>query len=123
MAMHQNFMKHTFRTILAAAVAAVAVFSCDKPFELDLPLAVNNHKLTLQKEAGSTHILVYANGPWTAEFSRNIEWASLNKLSGEGNNDLVLSYSANYGISRNVGIILSAGALKDTISITQIGEV
>ena len=121
--MHQKFMKNTFRTILAALVAAVAVFSCDKPFELDLPLAVNNHNLTLQKTAGSTHILVYANGPWTAEFSRNVEWASLNKLSGEGNNDLVLSYSANYGISRSVGIILAAGALKDTINITQIGEV
>ena len=121
--MNQNTLKHTFLSVLAAAAAAVAVFSCDKPYELDLPLAVTNHNLTLQKTAGSTHILIYADGPWTAGFTHQADWASLNKLSGEGNHDIVLSYSANYGVSRMIGIVLTKGELRDTIKVTQKGNI
>lgn len=121
--MNQNTLKHTFLSVLAAAAAAVAVFSCDKPYELDLPLAVTNHNLTLKKAAGSTHILIYADGPWTAGFTQQADWASLNKLSGEGNNDIVLTYSANYGVSRMIGIVLTKGELRDTIKVTQLGEI
>ncbi len=119
----KNTMKHIFKTLAALFVGALAVLSCDdKPFEMDLPLAVNSHKLSLKKDAGSTHILVYANGPWTAEFDRTVDWASLNKLSGEGNHDIVLTFSANYGISRTVGIILTKAELKDTIMVVQDGN-
>lgn len=121
--MNQNTLKRTFLSVLAAAAAAVAVFSCDKPYELDLPLAVTNHNLTLQKTAGSTHILIYADGPWTAGFTHQADWASLNKLSGEGNHDIVLSYSANYGVSRMIGIVLTKGELRDTIKVTQKGNI
>jgi len=121
--MQQNIMKHTFRFLLAALAGAMTVFSCDKPYELDLPLAVTQHNLTLQKAAGETHILVYADGAWTAGFTRQVEWASLNKLSGEGNHDIVLKYSANYGVSRQVGIVLTKGELRDTVHVTQLGEV
>ena len=116
----RNAMKHPIIFLLAAA-AALLPAACDKSFEMDLPLAVNSHQISLKSPAGSTHILIYADGPWTVSFGRAVDWASLNKLSGEGNNDIVLTYSANYGISRSLDIILAKAELRDTITVIQAG--
>lgn len=97
--------------------------SCDKPFEMDLPLSVAQRNISLTKDAGSTHVLVYADGDWTASFTEPVEWASLSKVSGYGNSDLEFTYSANYGIARRVGIVLSKGELRDTVVMTQAGPV
>lgn len=108
-------------SVIFAALALAA--SCDKPFEMDLPLSVAQRNISLTKDAGSTHLLVYSDGEWTASFSEPVEWASLNKVSGYGNSDLVFTYSANYGIARRVGIVLSKGELRDTVLMTQAGPV
>ena len=117
-------MKHdmiSIRALLAAALLALGAAACDKPFEMDLPLAVNQHTITLKKEAGSTHILVWWDGCWSARFDKPIDWGSLNKATGEGNSDIVFTYSTNYGISRTVGLVLERGELRDTIQINQDG--
>ena len=97
--------------------------SCDKPFEMDLPLSVDQRNISLTKDAGSTHVLVYADGDWTATFTEPISWASLNKVSGSGNSDLVFTYSANYGINRKVGIVLQKDNLRDTVWMNQTGTI
>ena len=89
---------------------------------MDLPLAVAARELSLTKDAGSTHVLVYSNGDWTARFTRNVKWASLNKLQGYGNNEIVFTYSANYGISRKVGVVFEKGELTDTVMFTPSGH-
>ena len=111
--------------ILAAGIltAAALLTGCQREFELDLPLAVSARDLTLSKDAGSTHVLVYSTGEWTARFTRNVNWASLNKLSGYGNNEIVFTYSANYGVSRKVGVVFEKGALTDTVMFSQNGSV
>lgn len=108
-------------SVILAAIALAA--ACDKPFEMDLPLSVAQRSISLSKDAGETHVLVYADGEWTASFTEPVEWASLNKVSGYGNSDLVFSYSSNYGIARRVGIVLSKGDLRDTVNMTQAGPV
>lgn len=75
--------------LIAVAAFAAALTGCQKDFEMDLPLAVAARELSLSKEAGSTHVLVYSNGEWTARFTRNVKWASLNKLEGYGNHEIV----------------------------------
>ena len=97
--------------LIAVAAFAAALTGCQKDFEMDLPLAVAARELSLSKEAGSTHVLVYSNGEWTARFTRNVKWASLNKLEGYGNHEIVFTYAANYGISRKVGVVFQKGAI------------
>lgn len=110
--------------LFALASAFVLMLAgCDKPFEMDLPLAVNSRLIELAKESGSTHIMVYSTGAWTAQLTEPVSWASLDKVSGMGNSDLVFNYSANYGIARKVGIVLATAELKDTIFVTQAGFV
>ena len=109
---------------IAIFITALALFaSCDKPYKMDLPLSVAQRNIPLSKDAGSTHVLVYADGDWTATFTEPVDWASLNKVSGYGNSDLVFTYSANYGIARRVGIVLSKDELRDTVVMTQAGPV
>ncbi|MBQ9311099.1 MAG: BACON domain-containing protein [Bacteroidales bacterium] len=108
---------------LAALVAMLGVQACDKPYEYNLPLSVTAHNLTLPSDAGSTHIMVYASGEWKASLAGEVDWAALSKLSGEGVNDLVFSYSANYGIARRVGVVLESGSDRDTVFVTQKGPV
>lgn len=103
--------------------ALLLVLSCDKPYEMELPLSVAQRNISLDKDAGSTHVLVYADGDWTASFTEPVSWASLDRLSGHGNGELVFSYAANYGIARQVGIVLTKDSLCDTVYMTQAGPV
>ena len=117
----------TRKSIIAAFAAFVAftmvMTGCVKDYEMDLPLAVTSRDLQLEKTAGSTHVLVYADGEWTAHLTRPVKWASLDRNSGYGNHEFVFSYTANYGISRKVGVVLKKGALLDTVVFTQAGAI
>lgn len=104
------------------AISAVMT-GCQKDYELDLPLAVTSNEIHLTSAAGSTHILVYADGKWSATLTAPVNWASINKLSGEGNNDIVFSYAANYGVSRKVGVVFRKGDLCDTVMLKQAAGV
>ena len=68
-------------------------------------------------------MLVYSNGDWTVRFTRPVKWASLNKLQGYGNNEIVFTYSANYGISRKIGVVFEKGSLTDTVMFSQAGAI
>ena len=113
-------MKHIISTL---TFTALMLASCDRAFELDLPLAVDSHRLTVGQEEGLTHIMVYADGPWTASFDTDLTWATLDRTSGEGNSEVVFSCSENFGIARQARIVLSKSDLKDTVYITQNGPV
>ncbi len=113
-------MKHI---ISIFASTALMLASCDRAFELDLPLAVDSHRLSIGQEEGTTHILVYADGPWTASFDTDLTWATLDRTSGDGNSEVVFSYSENFGIARQARLVLTKGDLKETVHITQSGPV
>lgn len=105
-------------------MTAVAVLpACQKEFEVINDLNVSSRTLNLQSEAGQTKILVYSNGPWTVRFAKPVDWASLNKRSGEGLNDFLFSYSTNFGVKRGVDIILEREGRSETISIIQEGVI
>lgn len=111
------------RIIAILSVFTLLLSACDKPYQLDLPLAVTSRNLSLTKDGGSTHVLVYSTGHWTAHFTHSVNWASLSKVEGDGNTDLVFDYSANYSIARKVGIALEMGEHRDTVWMTQAGAI
>lgn len=115
--------KSVVGAIVAMAAFAFIFTGCQRDFEMDLPLAVNSNDVSLSKEAGSTHVLVYSDGEWTARFTKQVKWASINKKRGYGNNEIVFTYAANYGASRSVGVIFNKGNLADTVVFTQAGAI
>ena len=55
-----NKQKRSVAGVLIALTAlTTALTGCQEDFELDLPLAVSARELSLTKDAGSTHVLVY----------------------------------------------------------------
>ena len=118
-----NIIRKSFIAAFATFVAlTMTLTGCLKDYEMDLPLAVTSRDLQISKEAGSTHVLVYSDGEWTARLTRPVTWASLDRTSGFGNHEIVFTYSANYGISRKIGVVFQKGALADTVVFTQAGS-
>lgn len=110
--------------VLFSALALLFTFvSCQREFTVVNDIGVSTRTLELKSDAGSTHIMVYAQGPWTVHLDQPVDWAGLNKLSGEGFNDFVFNYSANYGVKRGVNIILEAAGKTEQISIIQAGAI
>lgn len=113
-------MKKIISLFFALACLCTA---CNRPFEMDLPLAVSSNRVELKKEAGSTHVLVYSSKKWTAKFAEEVDWASIDKNEGEGNNEFVFTYSENYGIARKVDVVLETVSEKETITFIQAGAI
>lgn len=104
-------------------MALVLMFSsCEDSSDMDLYLSLNNEKIELESKAGSTHIMVYSTGDWTVEFSENVDWISVDKLSGSGNSSVVFTYSYNFGLPRTVDFLLKRGDKVLTMQIVQKGE-
>lgn len=116
------FKKLTY-IVLAAVLALPLAISCRKGYEIFDDLAVTSHTLEIAQTPGETHIAVYSTGAWKVAFDKNVDWASLNKLSGRGLGDFVLSWSANYGTSRSVDILVTRDDLTERITVIQAGYI
>lgn len=114
-------MKGKFIYIVLAAFSLAMVAACQKNYEIFDDLAVTSHTLNIAQTPGETHIVVYSTGSWSVSFETAVDWASLNKLSGEGLGDFVLSWSANYGSARSVNILINRSDKVERITVVQAG--
>ena len=55
---------------------------------------------------------IYSTGEWSVRLSKDVEWASINRLNGSGNTPVLFKYGANYGVPRAVDIIFTRGGLR-----------
>lgn len=110
-------------TYIILAGAALAAAACDRKYEIIDTLGVSSHTLELAETPGETHIAVYSTGEWSVALERNVDWASLSKLSGKGLGDFIFSWSANYGTSRSVDILVSRDDISERIRVIQAGYV
>lgn len=116
-------MMKILRNLFLPLLVLPLLFSCQKEYTVVNDLAVSSRMLEIKSTAGSTHIMVYSNGPWTVRLEKAVEWAALDKLSGEGLGDFVLHYSTNYGIKRGINVILEADGKTEAIHIVQAGAI
>lgn len=112
-------IKHIF-LVLPALLLAIA---CQQKYEIFDELGIVSHTLNIAETPGETHIAVYSTGAWKVALDREVDWASLNKLSGDGMGDFVLSWSANYGTARSVDILVSRGRRTERINVIQAGYI
>ena len=110
----------------ALIVAALFAFlSCDKPFELDLPLAVDSREYNITSKAGQARIFFYTNRAWTLSVEpADCAWATVNKTSGNGKDDveeIVFTHEQNTDVDREAFLVITAGDLQERIKIFQPG--
>ena len=108
--------------LLIAVVSAVVLFSCQKPYEEQYDtLRVDHKSLTVGKAAGSTPIMVYYSGAWSASLSDDCDWAELDVYSGTGISTIHFIRQENTVSARTTNIVLTMekGGEPVTIKITQ----
>lgn len=114
-------MKHIFISLFIGA-SLLCICSCQQKAEFDNPLGLLTETTLLSSEAGSTPILVYSNTQWKVSLTENVDWAGIDRLSGDGMGQVKFNYAENYGPERSVGVAFEAGAVRDTVYMIQAGK-
>lgn len=107
------------------AVMFIGLVACDEP-EVSAVKSVSITYPTVSAAAGSQFVSVKATGEWTISITNGIEtveWASLDRLSGEGNlNNIILNYQENTASEeREITITLSGGGKNVHCTMKQTG--
>ena len=106
-------------------VALLAFAACEKPYKLELPLAVDSREYHLSKSGGVARIFFYTTHEWTISLEPvDCTWASINRTSGNGEDDveeILFSYDENADPDREVTIVINAGELQEQIKMFQTG--
>lgn len=105
--------------IVAAAMLPV-VTSCQKDYELEIPLAVNQTSLNLGAGGGETVVMVYNTEEWRASLDdeEDARWATIERPSDKGNGDFTFVYKPNPGVTRTAQVNIISGS--DTIKMSMI---
>lgn len=107
------------RKILTLVALLSLAVCCEKPFEFSQPLSVQSEKIELEAAEGSTPVVVYANGDWTAALTEGSDWAQLENTSGSGLGQVKFLYGANEGLARKAVIQISSAGLARHITMVQ----
>ena len=122
----RNMVSKILKNTALIIVAVFTFLSCDKPFVLDLPLAVDSHEYDISVKAGTARIFFYTNRAWTISFEpADCSWATVNKKSGDGKADveeILLTYQKSTCYNRQVTLVITAGNLQERITIYQQGS-
>ena len=117
----------SIKIVLPFIMAVLVLFACDKPFTLELPLAVDSHEYTLGTEAGEARLFFYTTHAWKISLEpSDCSWASVNRTSGSGEEDveeIIFTYQENSDSDRQVTIVIDAGELQEKITMSQKGVV
>lgn len=123
-----NMVSKIIRFVMPLVTVLLMAAGCNKPYTLDLPLAVDSHDYSINAKAGKTRVFFYTDRAWTITLSYDPavrEWASINRTSGDGQEqveEIMFTYDANPYQERKVTLIIQAGDLQETITFTQKGE-
>ena len=121
----RNMVSKTMKKGALIIAALFALLSCDKPFALDLPLAVDSREYKITSKAGQARIFFYTNRSWTLSVEpADCSWATVNKTSGNGKDDveeILFTHEQNSDIDREAFIVITAGDLQERIKIFQPG--
>ena len=122
-----NMVSKMIRKGLPFIVALLACAACEKPYKLELPLAVDSREYHLSKSGGVARIFFYTTHEWTISLEpADCTWASINRTSGNGEDDveeILFSYDENADPDREVTIVINAGELQEQIKLFQTGVV
>ena len=120
-----NMVSKMIRKGLPFIAAMLAFISCEKPFKLELPLAVDSREYHLNQNEGVARIFFYTTNAWTITLEpADCSWASINRTAGSGEDDveeILVTYGQNSEPDREVTIVIKAGELQEQIRLFQTG--
>ena len=123
MKQHINNTKMKLKTLFLAALAVLAIASCDSKKKMILGVQLDPAEIYLTKEDNaSSSFEVYASDSWTVKSTA--DWLNISQDKGKGDASLsVWAASANTGKPRKATIVFRCGYYHyATLTVTQQGE-
>lgn len=118
--MNRDFKEIDMKKITIISAIVLAFFTgCQKTYEYDSPLAVSSERYELSGAEGSTPVIVYANGAWTASLSEAGDWARIDKTEGNGLGQILFSHNENASVARKAVLTVTSGTLVKNIEMIQ----
>lgn len=109
-------------SIVASALAAVVMFSCEEAVE-PAGLTVAPETLSFKASAANQTVDISSALAWTAQVSEGGEWVSLSATSGEGNSQITVSVATNAtGANRSASVTFKSGDESAVLAIEQTGS-
>lgn len=102
-------------------VAVAMLLSCRKETEVVPRLHLDTTVVTSDISGGDKTVSVTASGPWTAEFTEEVDWVSADCRNTDGNGSILLHFEPNVGEFRFVylKVQLSGTDLYKMVSVNQ----
>lgn len=105
-----------------AALAALAVLSCSRPYEKVWGLEVNSESYTLSYEGDDFPVWVYCSGDWSALLENGEDWISIAPGTESGNGTGVVRIKCSYNTTqedRTAVLVLRSGSLEKEVYMNQ----
>lgn len=112
------------RTIIAILLLSAIITACKDDTYIPLvELGAPVKEFVMPAEGGDLKVPVYANGPFIARFSEEVDWAGLTPDRGDKDDALYVSCTRNDDILRSVKLLLESqvSSRTDTVTIVQEG--
>ena len=110
----------TTRSVAALLALSLLVFSCKEPEKVEplVPPTIAIKTQSVDGEAGSQFITIYAMGDWTV--SSSASWLKVSPTSGTGgNNMVVISYGENTDAVRTATVTVTSSGGSASANLTQ----
>ena len=110
----------TTRSVAALLALSLLVFSCKEPEKVEplVPPTISIKTQSVDGEAGSQFITIYAMGDWTV--SSSASWLTVSPTSGTGaNNMVVINYGENTDAVRTATVTVTSSGGSASASLTQ----
>ena len=110
----------TTRSVAALLALSLLVFSCKEPEKVEplVPPTITIKTQSVDGEAGSQFITIYAMGDWTV--SSSASWLTVSPASGTGaNNMVVINYGENTDAVRTATVTVTSSGGSASASLSQ----
>lgn len=112
---------------MAAFAALFALASCEPEQVIDsTKLELSQKTLAFESGAQSQTITITAGRSWKVEFAEGVDWVSVTPGSGGASADpqnVTITVVPNKGYDRTTYVTVTIGIIKETIKVTQAGEI
>lgn len=106
-------------SLLAAAAAALALFSCQK--EKVIELTVSPVAVSFNVEGGEASVTIDCNDAWTV--TKSADWITLSATSGSGKGTLKITAAESKEFeARETKVLVAAGEKRAEVTVTQLGQ-
>lgn len=107
------------KTILLTCAVMLLLAGCEKKFAYQRELALSSAEVNMPVEGGWHVIGVYTDHDWTAAFTEEVSWATIDRSSGSGFSGIRLTCEANAGLRRVARLRIDGASGSETFTIVQ----